>query len=525
MLKTLIMKRINLYIITLLLIFLTGSCKQDFFELERPPQNPWMTLEEFDRAPVGLYWSLFNGVDWSNPWVNTIVSKVSSGDDVNWISNAEWGYWRKTKEFNRYTDRGWFQVYRAIGGANDALSFVEQNNGNPYPDESEANIKNNLNRIVGECHFIRAYAYYLLETTFGHAYVPGSANDTPDIPLRTTYPNSVQDAKNPKIGTTKEVYDLIVADLVKAKELLPEKYDVATMHPSYQVRATRYAASAMLMRTYFQMGDYANAEKEASFLINGNNGEFDLTEDPIAAWNKSDISRGREVIFYLPFYDDQIQAPLHLTVLNFNAGSWGPCGWNENRMAEGTVKRLGWMNNPSSDTTINVTARRDKRFQQLFGVRYPASLAKAGQATDGRNEIKEITTIWPNKYYRGPKDFHTNVPLIRLAEVYLTRSIIRFKAGDKSGAAADLDVVRKRAWDTAVGGPFVETSSSNITDQMISDERVIEMSGENDRIDYLRALKVDIPKGERGPGTDPYTSEDFVWAIPNRELLYNESLK
>lgn len=84
------MKRINSYIITLLLIFIASSCKKDFFDLERPPQNPWSTMEEFERAPVGLYWSLFNGVDWSNPWVNDILVKVSSGDDVDWINNAEW---------------------------------------------------------------------------------------------------------------------------------------------------------------------------------------------------------------------------------------------------------------------------------------------------------------------------------------------------------------------------------------------------------------------------------------------------
>ena len=38
------------------------------------------------------------------------------------------------------------------------------------------------------------------------------------------------------------------------------------------------------------------------------------------------------------------------------------------------------------------------------------------------------------------------------------------------------------------------------------------------------SIKVDIPKGERGPGTDPYTSESFVWAIPNLELNFNDAL-
>lgn len=521
------MKTMKTYIYPLiLLLFLLSSCSKDFFELDRPPQTPWSTLEEFDRAPIGMYYSLFWGSSdgWNNAWVNLTLPKVSAGDDINWINDAEWGFWRKTKEYNRYIDRGWYMVYRVIGAANNALDFVESNNGNPFPTASQSDVTNNLNRIIGECYFMRAYAYYMLETTFGHAYAPGGNNSTKDIPLLLHYPVNVEEAKSPKIGTTEEIYQQIVADLLKAKELLPLKYDQTTMHASYQVRATRYAASAMLMRTYMQMGDYAKAMTECNNLIDQNGGEFSLSEDPIAAFNKSDISRGKEVIFYVPFYDSKGQAPLHLTVLCANAGPWGKCGWNENRMAKGTVVRLGWMNDPDNDTTINQAAYRDKRFQQLFAVRYPASKAKTGQETDSRNEIKELTTIWANKYFRGPGQFNTNLPLIRLAEVYLTRAILRFKANDKAGAASDLNVVRQRAWDTSIGGAYVPVTSGSITEQMINDERVIEFFGEPDRIDYLRAMKMDIPKGERGNGVDPYTSEDFVWAIPSKELLYNESL-
>ncbi|MDJ1502505.1 RagB/SusD family nutrient uptake outer membrane protein [Xanthocytophaga agilis] len=517
------MKKILLYSLTLGLLLASGGCSEEYFELKRPPQTPWSTVEEFERAPIGLYASLFSGDSWNMAWVDVTIVKTSMGDDVDWVNNAEWGYWRKTKEFNKYTDKGFLLIYRAIAGANNALEFVEANNGNPFPTESEENIQDNVNRIVGELYFIRAYSYYLLETTFGHAYVPGGANNTEDIPMPTKYPKSVAEAKNPKIGTTQEVYDLIVADFQKAKDLLPEEYE-DDMHPSYQVRASKFAASAMLMRAYFQRGEYDKAKLEADFIIDQNGGRYNLTEDPIAAFSKSAIERAKEVVFYLPYYDETGQAPMHLTVLNHSAGPWGQCGWVETRMSNSTIKRLGWMTDPITDTTLKVAAKRDKRFTQLFAVRYPVSKAKEGQATDERNEVKDITTIWPYKYYRGGKEFNTNVPLIRLAEIYLTRSISRFKAGDKSGAAEDLNVVRKRAWNTTVGGPYVEVTGADITENMIHDERLIEMFGENDRIDYLRALKMDIPKGERGAGTDPYTSEDFVWAIPTRELLYNESI-
>jgi len=50
------------------------------------------------------------------------------------------------------------------------------------------------------------------------------------------------------------------------------------------------------------------------------------------------------------------------------------------------------------------------------------------------------------------------------------------------------------------------------------------MFNEGDRIDYLRAIKAPIPLGERGSGTVPYSSEDFVWSIPAVELNFNDAL-
>jgi starch-binding outer membrane protein, SusD/RagB family len=513
------MKRLIYTLLTLLLLNLT-ACK-DYFELDRPPQNPWSTLEEFERAPIGAYASIFSGHIWNIPWVNHAVVKNSMGDDVNWVSNGEWGYWRKTTEFNIYTDKNILLLYRTVAATNDALTFVADNDGNPYPAESPDQIEHNLNRIIGELHFVRGYAYYLLQTTFGEAYVPGGANADIRIPMPTKYPKSLEEAKNPKMGSTQEVFDLILSDFQRAKDLLPEKYLDGLHHPSYQIRATKFAAAAMLMRPYLQRGELDKAQAECDFIIDQNNGEFDLTEDPIEAFNKSTAERGREVIFYAPYYDITSPTPNHMSVLN-NTWDGKKCNWNETRMSNTTLLQLGWMTDPHSDTTILLPARRDKRFQQLMAVRYPVNMARPEQLTDERNEIKHFTTVWPYKCYRGPLGMNTNIPLIRLAEVYLTRSITRFRANDRAGAAADLNVVRQRAWDTAVGGPYVPITLGTITENMIHDERLIELFNEGDRVDYLRGLKMDIPRGDRGAGSDPYTHKDFVWDMPVRETLYNE---
>jgi hypothetical protein len=528
------MKKYKIVLLSFVTLLVISSCKKDFFELKSPPESPWTTLAEFDRAAIGAYNALFIGGEWNNPLVNLIIPKMSSGDDMDWINYPEPGFLRKTKEYMRYLDEynsgggngAFYQLYKVIGAANDGLAFVETN---PYPTLSALDKTNNFDRITGELLFMRGYSYYLLETTFGHAYVPGGPNDTKDIPLRTTYPIGTSDAKNPKIGTTEEVYAQIIEDLKKAKALLPAKYDPATMPASYQVRANKFAAAGMLMRAYFQRGNYDSAKLEADFIIDQNNGEYDLSEDPIQAWNKSAVARGKETIFYIPMYDlSNGGGTNHLTFFNAFDPAPDPVEpkvTTEMHMAKSTILRLGWMANPqTNDTVLSIKARADKRFQQLLVLAYPADKHKPGQVYYGReNILTNVTSIWTYKYWRGPKVKQTNIPVLRLAEVYLTRAICRFRLNDLAGAAADLNVVRERAWDETFGGPYVPVTSATITEDMINDERVIEMFGENDRIDYLRGLKVPIPKGERGTGTDPYTSEDFVWAIPFDELLYNES--
>lgn len=516
------MKLNTIYGVILLAIISVGC--DDFFEIERPPQAPWTTVEEFERAAVGAYAGLFSGHEWNMALANERILKSSMGDDVGFVEDPTFGYTRNSKEYNAYAERNFIQLYRVLATVNNALKFVEDNNGNPFPSAKQLDIDNNVNRIIGELYFIRGYAYYILITTFGHAYIPGDANATTDIPMPTRYASSIQEARNPHIGTTAEVYDQIVRDLRKAKALLPEQFDPSLHHSSYVVRANRFAASGMLMRTYMQKGKYDSARAECDYIIDENNGAYDLTEDPIEAFNKSSLERGREVIFYAPFFDENLPAPNHLSAINHR---WSNANtpWVETYMAFKTVKHLGWMTSPETDTTLNAAPKNDKRFTQLMAVRYPQNKHLPTQAFETRTEINSFTTIWGNKYYRGPKNNRTNVPLIRLAEVFLTRSWIRFRSNDLSGAAEDLNAVRIRAWDAARAGvAYTPITSANITEAMIHDERVIEMFNEGDRVDYLRAVKQDIPLGDRGPGSEPYTSESFVWYIPALEMNFNDAL-
>jgi len=518
------MKHIAKQLAPLFFILFTVGCVEDPFELERPPEEPWTTLDEFERVPIGLYHSMYSGHHWNIPYANYAMFRVSIGDDVAYVSDPSWGYLRDSQQNNQWSDANFQLLYRTIGTANDALEFVAENNGNPYPEESADDIVNNFERILGEIYFCRGMAYYYLQTFYGHAYVPGGANSDAILPYRTSFATNVEEATNPEIGTTQMIFDLILSDFQQAYDFLPEEFQSGIHDSSYEVRATKYAAAAMLMKTHFARGEYEEAEALCDEIIDDNGGRFDLTEDPIEAFNKSGTIRGREVIFYAPYYDISLPAPHHLSVLNHTYENGSMSDWAETRMSTTLLQKLNWLDDPETDFTFSEEAQRDKRFQQLMAIRYPESIAQEGQSVDRRSEISDQISLWPHKYYRNGDSFYTNVPLIRLAEILLTRSILRFQSGDIAGASQDLEVVRRRAWDETIM-PYSPIPTGELTADMIHTERMVEMFNEPDRIEYLRALKIDIPPGDReNMGPEPYTSTRFVWAIPVEESILNDNI-
>ncbi|NCA80124.1 MAG: hypothetical protein EOM76_08075 [Sphingobacteriia bacterium] len=303
------MKKIS-FITCIVLMLFTACENETFFEFERPVQSPWNTLPELDRAAIGGYWGLFQ----KDPYIVSTLYKNAEADDVSWISAGDsWGYFRDTENQKQFLPDVFVTSYKVICSVNDALEFIEENGGNPYPTISDDDKKYNLNRVIGELHFLRGFAYYINATVFCNAYVPGGANDAKQIPLIIKTAVNYTDAVNPKIGTVGEVWAQIQSDFEKAFEFLPERYIAGKMNVSYQAgRATKFAAAAMLARTHFALGNYDQAKDYTDFVIDKNGGDYDLSEDPIKAFNKITLSRGKESILWIPFYDQATSSSPYL---------------------------------------------------------------------------------------------------------------------------------------------------------------------------------------------------------------------
>jgi hypothetical protein len=130
------------------------------------------------------------------------------------------------------------------------------------------------------------------------------------------------------------------------------------------------------------------------------------------------------------------------------------------------------------------------------------------------------TYIWSNKWNRNTTGNNNlySLPLMRIAEAYLTRSIIRFREGNRAGAAQDLNVVRTRA-----GIPTVDATT--LTEVIIHEERMRELAFEDDRLYYLQALSLPIPAGDRGTGAEAWNSPLFAIPIPAIESDVNPNAR
>lgn len=510
------------------LFIITGCNEEAFFELQRPVQPPWLTLEDFEKAPIGAYYGLsgnggFRSIFAAGPVAGEVyadgVNLAPITDGFNTDGDVEDMYARRSEfQINMFDNPVFNSGYFAIGFANGALDFINENDGNPYP---LANRQDEVDRIKGELLFIRAYAYFWL----ARVYMPTYPNDVPRIPLRISQARNFDEAMSSSLASTNDLYVLMESDLREAVSLLPEAYD-PILHPlSYaDGRATKFSAAALLAKVLFQKGAHEEALEPLNTVLDQNNGLFNLSEDPIEAFNKTGVARGSEVLWYYTLWaGDGLGGPSNwkhpgrfewYSASNRFAG--GPAN-NQGRFiraSDSFLKEVGWMND---NGIVTEEAKRDKRFNQLFIWLTPAG----SDISDGENIFPEPNNnfrttrdlVWGNKYYRAG-DRRTNAALLRLADMYLLRSIIRAKSGDSDGAIADLNMVRNRAGlEDYIGG----TAG---LEQAIHLERFKEMAFEGDRLYYLQGLKMDIPAGDRQGGPVPYNSA-FYSEIPDYEKNIN----
>jgi len=305
-------------------------------------------------------------------------------------------------------------------------------------------------RLRGECLFIRAMLYFDMNRYLGSHTAPSDGLGVPLILAPTTI--EYQPARN----TIDEVNDQIVADLLEAADLLPA---------SNNNRATKWSAKALLSRVYFYLDRYQECIDVSSEVIN--DGGFSLVDSVVDN------------------FTDQVTSEIIFAVLSTQTST-----------SAGTLNgyyRLA-SNGKFSPSTFVLKVFTftggldDQRYAKFF-------------YTDGG---KYFTSMFDDRYM--------NIPLIRLAEVYLNRAESRFNQGDQPGALADLNVVRKRA-----GVP----DSTNINLNLLYYERFKELCFQGDNFFNQKRLQ----EPEISDKDLPWDDRRLLYLIPQREIDVNPNLQ
>lgn len=317
------------------------------------------------------------------------------------------------------------------------------------------------NQAIAEARFMRAYCYFYLINTFG------------DVPLVLTTDVNKNTAL-PRAPVA-DVYAQIIADLKFAQSTLPADYSPSG---GARTRANKWVATAMLARVDLFLSNWADAETEATAVIN-NTATFSLNTDLTKVFTPNNS----EAIWQL--YNDLTGFTTYASTVLPNAVTKVPTyvltASLTNAFEAGDARKTNWTN----------------------------TLVYNGNTYTYPYKYKNVTTSANAEYFT----------MLRLAELYLVRAEARIKQNNVSGAQADINVIRKRAG-------LANTTASTAADitTAILQERRVELYGELGHrwLDLKRTGTVNAVIGALKPTFWKPTAA--LYPVPSAQILINNAL-
>jgi hypothetical protein len=392
----------KIFFAALLLLLVTGlnSCKK-FVEVKTPStsineENVYKSDATAISVLTGIYSTMSSGGIFSGSSGMSVLPGLSA-DELNLTNTVTdqnlLSFYKnqlKSGPNGNYGVELWRSLYGRIFYCNAAIEGF---------NKSQSLTPSVKNQLLGEAKFLRAFFYFYLGNFYGDAVLSLTTNPNVNGSL----------PRSPK----QTVYEQIIVDLKDAQSLLGSSFLDFTLLKSTleRVRPTKWVATALLARSYLYLGQYANAETEASKII-ANTSQFSLSplnaaflkNSSEAIWQLQPVETGRNtadaMTFVLPSTGPNASAnPVYLSAQLLNA--FEPGDWRR--------KAGGWVD------SVKIGSN---------GYYYPA-------------KYRATTT--------SGSSFTEYLMVFRLAEQNLIRAEARAKLNNIQGAKDDLNTVRMRA--------------------------------------------------------------------------------
>lgn len=421
----------NILIIILGLFCITCSGCRKLVDVEGPTTS--LSLKNVfnnDATAVGaitsLYVDLVSSATIDNAARLTTLSCIAglSADELTYYSLAgnvslNAYYQNNLTASNTGFPDYWIAVYQKMYVVNSAIEGLATSTG------LSSAVKQQL---TGEAIFMRGFYYFYLANLYG------------DVPLVLSTDFTV----NSLIGKSdkSEVYKQIVSDLKKAQTLLSDNYltgDGKTIYllgSEERVRPTKWAATALLARTYLYLGDWSNAENQATAVL-ANTSQFHL--EPLenvflknnneAIWQLQPVISGHNTqdanTFILPSEGPSLANPVYLRRQLVDG------------FENGDTRKMKWI---------------------------------------GKLTVSGVSYYYPNKY-KVIRSSNTQAAVteystvFRLAEQLLIRAEARAMQGNLSGAIQDVDKIRNRAGLSSISNTNPNINQEDLVTEILRQKR------------------------------------------------------
>lgn len=456
------------------------SCSDFLTEEPKQEQSNELTFATFDgvnKAAAAMY-----GMFQSDAWYDgefTLMSELRCGNAKNPTSVPGSGRYRTDTQWI-YSDRStsplWSYAYYTIARANNVINNLDDKVGVDATQQQ-------VNNVKAEALFIRALCYFDLVITYCQPYnYNATEDDKMGVPLVLVTENG-----KPARDSKENVYNQIVADLLQAESIMADDY-VRSGVTDKAATPTKPAIQALLSRVYLYMNKWQEAANYATKVINNKKYELAPADAYAAMFSAATAPAGGEIIFEV-------------------------YGSDKNEYWDNS----GWAHLPYMTTTDDQGSHGDVcATKDLYDLYSEGDVRKSMYKQHGND-------YFPTKYSGKPKDSdpkYTNVPILRLSEMYLNRAEAIINGASVQGVTAESDL-RKIA--TVRGA----SQTAAATKQGVFDERRRELAFEGHiTADYARCNKSMTRKDFDDSKNKDVTFPSYMWAlpIPNRERTANPNV-
>ncbi|WP_295117735.1 RagB/SusD family nutrient uptake outer membrane protein [uncultured Chitinophaga sp.] len=490
-------------------ILLSASSCKKYFEpsTAKSEEEALSNADDVQSATIGTYAVLKNptyvrSIHFLSEYPSDNIAQGQASSDA--LSNA----YRYTHLIDMsHVYNVWQQSYFVINAANRVIAFV--------PDESNTALR----QLKGENLYLRAMMYFNMARVFGRPYPQGDGSFE-------AVPIVKEDSKEefPARNTVKEVYDFVIADLIKAAELMTENKN--------NNFASKEVAYALLSRVYLYKGDNQKAIEFADKVISSNRYTL-LQGGNYTNYFKGVPEDNDETIFCIRHIKTENRDFSAIGSMYYSEGGQGATGWAEIYASEQFINFLDL--HPGDLRHSFITP-----YTTTGVIQYPYTVPVATILYNTKLNPK-TPMYYINKYNNQEGLTNLSSPVyLRLAEMYLIRAEANAKIGGANSQLAldDVNTIRTRA---GLSGTALHTLASiqaagKTALDIVLEERRLEFAFEGHRTYDL--FRNNRPLTRNYPGTHALnnnpttnitqtvqpTDNRVIFFIPNRERLVNKKL-